>query len=512
MAYVKLDIPAGVVNHGTDSEASGRWRDTNLVRWENGSLRPVGGWQHKTQNSLLGQIIILLTENVNDPEKIRAMTAWKSNNGTSHLAAGSHKELYHVLEDGTDTNITPVGFSTLGTADSAANLGYGKYYYGRGLYGVQRPNDGTLEEASSWSLDTWGEYLVGCHNVDGKIYEWTLNTSNPAAQISNAPVNNKAIVVTEERFLFALGAGGNLKKVAWCDREDNTTWTAAATNEAGDIELHTTGEIQLGIRVRGRTLILTTVDAHAATYSGPPAVFGFERVGQECGAISRHCAVAIDEGAFWMGANGFFQYNGSAVQELPCDVHDYVFKDMNTAQRSKVYAVHNGKHNEVWWFYPSADDVENDSYVALDYKEGHWMIGKLSRTAGVDAGVFTDPIYSNAVGHLYEHEKNYAYTENTGITYTPYAETGPISIGDGDQIMKVTQVIPDEKNKGDISVTFKTRFYPNDEEYTFGPYTTNSPTDVRFQGRQVRMRINGVQLTDWKVGDMRINATAGGRR
>jgi hypothetical protein len=67
MAYVKLDIPAGVVNHGTDSEASGRWRDTNLVRWENGSLRPVGGWQHKTQNSALGQVIILLTENVNSP-------------------------------------------------------------------------------------------------------------------------------------------------------------------------------------------------------------------------------------------------------------------------------------------------------------------------------------------------------------------------------------------------------------------------------------------------------------
>ena len=77
MAYVKLDIPAGVVNHGTDSEASGRWRDTNLVRWENGSMRPVGGWQFKTKQSASGQTQIVLIENVATPEKIRAMVAWK---------------------------------------------------------------------------------------------------------------------------------------------------------------------------------------------------------------------------------------------------------------------------------------------------------------------------------------------------------------------------------------------------------------------------------------------------
>ena len=62
------------------------------------------------------------------------------------------------------------------------------------------------------------------------------------------------MVVTEERFIFALGAGGNSRKVQWCDKENNTVWTPSATNEAGDIELATAGQIMQGIRSRGVTL------------------------------------------------------------------------------------------------------------------------------------------------------------------------------------------------------------------------------------------------------------------
>ena len=44
------------------------------------------------------------------------------------------------------------------------------------------------------------------------------------------------------------GAGGNPRKVQWSDREDNTLWTPAATNEAGDLELNTSGQIMAGIK------------------------------------------------------------------------------------------------------------------------------------------------------------------------------------------------------------------------------------------------------------------------
>jgi hypothetical protein len=315
------------------------------------------------------------------------------------------------------------------------------------------------------------------------------------------------VLVTEERFVFALASGGNPRKIQWSDREDNTVWTASATNEAGDFELQTQGQIMCGVRMRGRSLILTDQDAHISTYQGPPFVYGFERVGTACGVASRKSAVAVDEGAFWMGHKAFYTFNGSVATEIKCDVLDYVFDNLNRNQISKVYAVHNSQFGEIWWFYPSGSSKENDSYVTLDYKEGHWTIGSLGRTACVDRGVFDNPIWSDASGNLLNQE--------TGINHgssVPYAESGPISLGNGDNVMRVTNLIPDEKVQGEVKVSFKTRLYPNDTETTYGPYTLLNPTDVRFTGRQVRIKVEGNGYHNWRSGIMRIEARPGSKR
>ena len=44
MPLVPLKLPAGFYRNGTEFEASNRWRDGSLVRWLDGSLKPVGGW------------------------------------------------------------------------------------------------------------------------------------------------------------------------------------------------------------------------------------------------------------------------------------------------------------------------------------------------------------------------------------------------------------------------------------------------------------------------------------
>ena len=72
-------------------------------------------------------------------------------------------------------------------------------------------------------------------------------------------------------------------------------------------------------------------------------------------------------------------------------------------------------------------------------------------------------------------------------------------------------LIPDEKTQGQVTATFKTRFHPNDTERSYGPYSMANPTDVRFTGRQVRMRINGT-ATDWRVGIPALDMKPGGLR
>jgi hypothetical protein len=391
--------------------------------------------------------------------------------------------------------------------DAAVLTGYGNSTYGTSYYGTERPDTGNYSEASTFSLDNWGEYLVACSHSDGKLYEWQLNTSTLAAQISNAPVGNLGLIVTEERFLVALGAGSSPRKLQWCDRENNTVWTASATNEAGDIELQTTGRIMTAIRTRGQTLVLTDVDAHTMRYQGPPYVYGVERVGTSCGIISRKAAADVDIGVFYMGTGGFFHFDGNSVKEIPCEVHDFIFGDLNKAQVSKVWAVTNAEFGEIWWFYPSANATECDKYVAFDFKEGHWMTGQLSRTAGVDRGVFKYPFFMTSDGNVIEHEVGFNYDSNA-----VYAETGPISIGTGENVMSVSNLIPDEATQGDVTATFKTRMHPNDTERSYGPFTMANPTSVRFTGRQARMRVTGARNAAWRVGTMRIDAKPMGKR
>lgn len=496
MTLIPLDIPAGFYRNGTDLEQAGRWRDGSLVRWRDNSLRPVGGWQERKASFCTNPV--------------RGMHAWESNDNSAYLAGGSHDALVAMLGDGTLDDITPSDLAT-GREDAEVETGYGYGFYGRGFYGTPRQQlaGSVPAEATTWSLDNYGEYLIACHYDDGRLLEWQLGSGVNAAPIANAPTNNLGLVVTEERFIFALGAGGNPRKVQWCDFEDNTLWAPASTNQAGDIELTDSGQIMQGIRTRGQTLILTDTSAHIARYSGPPFVYNFERVSTSCGAISRKAASDVDAGVFWMGQRGFFRFDGNAVQEIKCDVFDYVFGDFNQAQQSKVWSFANGQFGEIWWFYCSGDSTEIDRYVAYDYKEGHWLIGNLSRTSGVQRGVFRYPFMAghDADSDIYEHEVG--LNVDSGAVF---AETGPVSLGSGEQIGKVTQLIPDEKTQGDVDVTFKTRFYPNAAETTHGPFTPSNPTSVRFSGRQMRMRVEGAKLADWRVGNMRIDVKAGGKR
>jgi len=496
MPMIPLDIPAGFYRIGTDLDASGRWRDGSLVRWRDGSLRPVGGWQER--------VAAFST----DP--IRGMHAWEDNDGTAWLAAGSHSELKVMTGSNTVTDVAPSDLAT-GRADAEIETGYGYGFYGTGYYGQPREDYGNYSEATTWSIDNWGEYLVACNPEDGRLLEWRLNkpTPAPAAAIANAPLANLGLIVTEERFIFALGAGGNPRTVQWCDREDNTAWTALDTNEAGDIELQTAGQIMTAVRTKGQTLILTDVDAHTARYQGPPYVYGFERVGTACGIISRKAAADVDQGVFWMGVQGFFMFNSNSVAELPCAVHDYVFgaEGINPAQQSKIWAWNNGQSSEIWWFFPSQNSTEIDRYVAFDYKENHWLIGELSRTSGVQRGVFKYPFMASPDLSLQEHEVGYNVDGDT-----IFAETAPVSLGVGEQVMSVTKLIPDEVTQGDVTLTFKTRLYPNGEETSHGPFDPSNPTSLRFTGRQARMRVEGDQLGPWRVGTMRIEAKPMGKR
>lgn len=501
MTFATIEMPPGVYRNGTQYQVKGRWYDANQVRWFDGLVRPIGGWTQVSTTALTG--------------KARAMISWVENGGSRWIAIGTHSKLYVNGSTQTMYDITPVGF-TPGNQDATEALGYGGGLYGDDLYGTAREGSGSPGSylpPSSWTLDNWGENLVACLDSDGKLYEWALNTGTPAAAITNAPTGCSGLVVSEERHLIALGAGGNTRRVEWSDKENNTVWTPSAENEAGGFELQTETAIMRGLRVRGQVLIITQSDAHVLRYVGQPFVYGRERVGVGCGVISRQSPISVESRAFWMGQTSFWQFDGASVSPLDCDVADYIFSDFYEIQAAKICAGHNPQYGEVWWFYPSQGSLENDRYVIYNYREDHWAIGQLDRLAWTAGEVFGFPHAVDNNNLLFRHEDT-NLANGVSRQSSIFAESSAIEVGAGEDITHVTQIIPDERTQGETTLTFKTRFTPTGTEYTYGPYAIRGDgyTDTRFSGRQMTMRVQPTVDDDWRIGKLRLKIATRGKR
>lgn len=505
MPFVPLAIPPGIVRPATLYDARGRWFDGTLIRWHEGILRPWGGWnpiQHFDDPNFVDIDLV---------GPIRALRAWRANNGTQVFAMGTHNELW-AFRESILTNITPAGF-TAGGIDATSTVGvYGQGPYGFGPFGEGFAGQETLVEANTWQLDLFGEILVAVAYSDGDLYWWEDPASIVAAvQIPNSPVNNKGVVVTPERFVVALGAGGNDRRIEWSSQEAPTVWTPTVTNQAGGFTLTTAGGIQAGKRTQSETLIWTDADLWRMRFIGGTDAYAITQAGSNCGVVSRNAMVVLDNSAIWMGQRDFYLYDGF-VRPLPSDVSDFVFSDINTFQASKIAAYSRAQFQEVVWHYPSSASTENDRYVSYNYLSGHWAIGDLDRTAGEDQGAFSFPLAADSTGKVYEHEAvSGTYLNPASGPLVPFVESGPIEIAQGDNVMMVRSVVPDVNTLGTAELRLFGSIYPVEAEQEKGPFTLANPTSVRLTARQVRMRIDQVE-NNWRLGTMRLEVVTGGQR
>ncbi len=505
MPYIPLKLPPGVFRPGTKYDARGRWYDASLVRWHEHAMQAIGGWRPAKVIDGSGTIDLDLGS------AARGIFSWRSNSQAPNVAFGTVDQAYQYA-NGVLTDITPVGF-VAGQDDATLVFGnYGQGPYGAGAYGVGVALSATINEAQNWAFDAFGEFLIACAYSDGKLYSWDPNGVDPLVQLTGSPADCTGVVVTPERFVVALGADGDSRKLKWADQASLTDWTPSGSNQAGDFVLTGAGQIMGAQRGRNETLIWTDVDMYAMRYIGGLLVYAFQQVGSGCGLLARR-AMGVEGGrAFWMSNNGFFAYDGT-VRALPCDVHSYVFSNINRVQISKVACSVRTSFNEVTWYYPSAASDENDRYVTYNYVTGAWAIGMLARTAAVDSGVTSYPVAVAPNGKVYEHEVvGASYPHHAGgADLVPFAESGPVELGVGDNVMHVRQIVPDGDTLGGVTAELISALYPTGTETTHGPYTLSNPTPVRLVGRQVRLRIEQAEA-GWTLGTPRLEVMAGGLR
>jgi len=164
----------------------------------------------------------------------------------------------------------------------------------------------------------------------------------------------------------------------------------------------------------------------------------------------------------------------------------------------------NSANFEIEWRYCSSSSSEIDRCVVWQYKGNYWNIGRPARTCGVDKGVFQYPILISADGKIYDHELGWDYSGQV-----PFITTGPVELGNGDNIVHVLGLYPDDATVGDVLASFTVRRNADDAGTDFGPYALSQKTDLRFSGGQVQMTITGAVMTNWRFGIPKLEIAAG---
>ncbi len=195
---VNLRFAPGLFTESTDRGADSRFRDGNLVRWNNGMPEGVGGW---TSQALTGQTFSGIA---------RAIKDWSTLDGVDVAAVGTDKKLY-IIEGGRIHNITPLRDSGTLTDPFTTTLGSDVVTVAHISHGAAEGDSVFFSNASAvGGLTLDGEYLV-TSVVDANNYTVTAASAAASAATGGGSVGYEYEISsggTATGTSFGWGAGG----------------------------------------------------------------------------------------------------------------------------------------------------------------------------------------------------------------------------------------------------------------------------------------------------------------
>ena len=431
-------------------------------------------------------------------------------------------------------------------------VGWGAGAWGAGLFGTGGTSTTTLR---LWSQSNFGEDLVFAPR-GGKLYYWdagsgltargVLVSSLPGADSYVPYVVNFTYVSDTSRFVFAFGTNDpgavdpyalDPMLIRWSDQESVTTWTPAATNQAGSIRLSHGSEIVSAVQTRQEIVVFTDSSIYSLQYLGPPAVWSSQLLGDNISILGQNAAIVASGKVYFMGVDKFYVYDGR-LNTLRCDLRQYIYSDINLTQSAQVFAGTSEGFNEAWWFYCSADSNTVDKYVVYNYLEDVWYYGTMARTAWLDSGLRDYPVAATYVNNLVNHELG--VDDNTTATTTAinsYISSSEFDIDDGHNFGFVYRILPDLTFRGSTSGTtpqvtmtliplqnsgagYNSPQSEGGSSYANIQRIVTAPVEeftgqvfIRVRGRQMVFKVeNNLVGTQWQLGAPRIDIKPDGRR
>jgi hypothetical protein len=465
--------------------------------------------------------------------------------GTTYTITASSNASSSATGGGTVTAAYQVN---IGPAVVVPLTGWGAGAWGTGTWGVGSASTDSLR---IWSQSNFGEDLVFAPRGGG-LYYWDASsgvTANRGVNVtslvgaSDVPTKVNITYVSDiSRFVFCFGCtdiGSSVidpMLIRWSDQESVVDWTPAPTNQAGSLRLSQGSQIVSVIQSRQEVLVWTDAALYSLQYLGAPEGWGATLVGENI-SIAGQKSVSLASGiTYWMGIDKFYKYDGR-TQTLRCDLRQYIFSDINTAQLEQVVCGTNEGFNEVWWFYCSRDSVVLDRYAIYNYLEDIWYYGNMGRTAWLDSGLQAGPIAATYANNLVNHEVgNDDNMTGTPVAMESFITSAEFDLDDGHKFSFVWRMLPDVTFRGseaaNPSIVMSLLPLKNSGSGYTNPASvglTNSasvtrtvdlPVEqftgqvyTRIRARQMAMRISSTGLgVAWQLGAPRLDLRPDGMR
>jgi len=403
-----------------------------------------------------------------------------------------------------------------------------------------------------WFFDNFDNDLVMNVNTDGKgaAYYWERGSSvDPTSSLAtravklssltgakNVPAEVGQIMVSQtDRHLLAFGATpftglttiedtGTFDPllIRFADQDTPQDFKPTTTNSAGFLRVSSGSRIVAVARTRQETLVFTDMSVHSLQFLGTSDVFGLQELETNISIASPRAISAASNALFWMGSDKFYLYNGR-VDTLPCTLRDHVFDNINFEALSYIYSGTVESHNEIWWFYPSADSEINDSYVVYNYKDNLWYYGSINRSAWLDGNLrqFPQAIEGSII---YDQERG---VDADGSAMTSFITSSDFDISDGEKFTLVKRILPDVDFTGSNADEPQVKMTVKPRDFTGSAYRVEDDKNVietsvgvysdqiflRARARQIGFKITSDTLgTTWKFGSPRLDGRPDGRR
>ncbi len=315
-----------------------------------------------------------------------------------------------------------------------------------------------------------------------------------------------------------------------------STWTAAATNDAGAVTIgDEADEIIDGLALKESFIIYKGNSTWIANYIGGNLVFSFKKLFNDTGILTRNCVQEFEGKHFVVTQGDVIVHNGVSKQSVATNaIKKHLFDDINSSYYQLTFVTHNVQKSEMWISYPSLGSQFCNKALIYNYVDNSFTFrdlpdiyhigpgivdpGATSNTWNTQSGTWTTTagtygdrlfnptersilfagtsdtkLYRGDFGQQFDNENFITTVERKGLTLD----------GNNNTVKQVRKLTPRVKGTGTVNISVGSSLSPNGT-YTFNAAQSFDPNsqnkvDCRVSGKFIAVRFQHTSNSEFEL-------------